>query len=949
MYGDSYDYFRVWVDGSPYDPNDLIVTSNNNYANAFNYQAAAFSRQLTLAAGAHQVQVQALEPNGSSNYIVSDAKLQLTGYGQVGTQAAANGLATSTSANIPLSYGAWTTVDSLNVTVDASKTGLYDLAFGATAGMYGNSYDYFRVWVDGSPYDPNDLIITSNIDYSSDFNYQAIAFSRQLTLAAGAHQVQVQALEPNGSSNYIVSDAKLQLTGYNSIQVAPTLSVTDAGGTYNGSAFAATATVAGVIPGVDNTPGPTLEGVAPTLAYYSGTYTTVAQTTGLTPLSGTPSAAGAYTVVASFAGSTDYLSATALADFSIAQKAASVTPNPATKVYGAADPTLTGTLSGFVAADGVTATYSRTTGETVAGGPYTISATLGPAGVLSNYAITYNTASFTITPAPLTITADAQTKVYGQADPTLTYQVTGLQNGDAAGSALSGGLVRAAGETVAGGPYSITIGTLTANANYTIGFTDNVLTITPAPLSVTANSKSKTYGAPNPTLDGTLTGVVNGDDITASYSTTATQFSDVVAGGYAITATLNDPDGLLSNYTVTSTGGTLTINRANQTITWSNPADIVYGTPLSGTQLDATVAGVPGGAAPGALTYSPAIGAVLPAFSGQGLAVSAAATTDYNQTGLIVYINVLKAPLSITANSASMFYGQPLPTLTGTLAGVVNNDAITATYSTTAMATSAAGAYPVAATLNDPNYRLLNYSVTNTPGTLTIAAAPTIVSITGPADPGGPTYGDVSGPITANIVVDSSAAPGDAAVPTGSIQFYLNGLPLGSPVAVVDGSAQSPDLGVWPAGDYTFSATYSNSTASGAPGDGDFTGSTAGPVSFTVDKATPAITWANPADIVYGSPLSGTQLNASASSNGSTVDGGFSYTPARGRSSTPARARPSRRPSRPTTRPTTTPPRPRSPSTSTWPTSRSTSGRWPTRRMAMRRSSSAPPPPAACR
>ncbi len=79
------------------------------------------------------------------------------------------------------------------------------------------------------------------------------------------------------------------------------------------------------------------------------------------------------------------------------QKPASVTPNAASKTYGDGDPALTGTLSGFLAADGVTATYSRTAGETVAGGPYTISATLSPAGVLGNYTITYNTASFTIT------------------------------------------------------------------------------------------------------------------------------------------------------------------------------------------------------------------------------------------------------------------------------------------------------------------------------------------------------------------------------------------------------------------------------------------------------------------------------------------------------------------------------------------------------------------------
>ena len=46
-----------------------------------------------------------------------------------------------------------------------------------------------------------------------------------------------------------------------------------------------------------------------------------------------------------------------------------MTPNAAAKTYGNSDPALTGTLSGFLAADGVTATYSRTAGETVAGSP----------------------------------------------------------------------------------------------------------------------------------------------------------------------------------------------------------------------------------------------------------------------------------------------------------------------------------------------------------------------------------------------------------------------------------------------------------------------------------------------------------------------------------------------------------------------------------------------------
>ena len=53
-----------------------------------------------------------------------------------------------------------------------------------------------------------------------------------------------------------------------------------------------------------------------------------------------------------------------------------------------------------------------------------------------------------------------------------------------------------------------------------------------------------------------------------------------------------------TNYLSSSGTGTLTVNKANQSIQWSNPADIGYGTALSATQLNATVTGVPGGSAP---------------------------------------------------------------------------------------------------------------------------------------------------------------------------------------------------------------------------------------------------------------------------------------------------------------------------------------------------------------
>ena len=110
-----------------------------------------------------------------------------------------------------------------------------------------------------------------------------------------------------------------------------------------------------------------------------------------------PSGAGSYAVDAVIQENNYQGSATGT--LVIARALASVTPNAAGKVYGTSDPVLSGTLSGFFVADNVTAAYSRTAGETVAGSPYTISATLSPGGVLGNYNISYNTAQFSISPA----------------------------------------------------------------------------------------------------------------------------------------------------------------------------------------------------------------------------------------------------------------------------------------------------------------------------------------------------------------------------------------------------------------------------------------------------------------------------------------------------------------------------------------------------------------------
>ncbi len=100
----------------------------------------------------------------------------------------------------------------------------------------------------------------------------------------------------------------------------PTVTVSDTSGTYTGAAFTATATVAGV----DGVAGSSLEGVGLIVTYYTGTYTSVSQLTGLTGSSTAPSTPGNYTVLAYFPGSSDYTTASALANFNISAVGVSV-------------------------------------------------------------------------------------------------------------------------------------------------------------------------------------------------------------------------------------------------------------------------------------------------------------------------------------------------------------------------------------------------------------------------------------------------------------------------------------------------------------------------------------------------------------------------------------------------------------------------------------------------
>jgi hypothetical protein len=505
------------------------------------------------------------------------------------------------------------TITDANGTLTVSKAAALTVTADNQGKVYGAADPTLTYTPSGTLYYGDTYAVISGVTLSTDTGAAATAGTHTIT-ASGGTAANYDVAFVNGTLN-VSKAAALTVTADNQSKVYgaadPTLTYTPSGALYYGDTYA-------VISGV-------------TLSTDTGAAAT----------------AGAHTIMASGGTTANYDVAFVNGTLTVSKAAAlTVTGDSQSKVYGAADPALTDTPSGtlyygdtYAVISGVT--LSTDTGAAATAGMHTITAAGGTA---ANYNVTLVNGTLTVSRAALSVTGNNQRKVYGQVDPALTYVSSGYQYTDTAATVLTGGLTRTAGETVAGGPYAISQGTLAANSNYTIQFTGGTLSITPAPLTITADTKTKVYGAPLPTLTASYSGLVNGDtpavfnvspNVAPALSATATAASDVAAGGYPIAvSSALDPD-----YAITFVSGVLTIVKANETITWNAPALINYGTPLGATQLDAAVS-VVGPALAGALTYTPAAGTVLgPGL--QTLSVTGAATNDYNAASATVTINVL--------------------------------------------------------------------------------------------------------------------------------------------------------------------------------------------------------------------------------------------------------------------------------------------------------------------
>ncbi|MFM6980500.1 MAG: MBG domain-containing protein, partial [Micrococcales bacterium] len=278
-----------------------------------------------------------------------------------------------------------------------------------------------------------------------------------------------------------------------------------------------------------------------------------------------------------------------------------------------------------------------------------------------------------ITKKDITITAANKTKMYGNNDPALTWTASpsSLTNGENVALGMTGSISRADGQDV--GTYSIGQGTLD-NANYNITFVDGTFTITPRPIRVRFDDKSKVYGAAEKTLTAynevrwntADLGLVYGDTIASIMTGTAARAVGENVGEYAITH-----DTMLSNanYTITWVNGKYTITPRPLHLDAADSTK-VYGEADPTGMLDWTLATVAAGAEEGLV--SPDTDSIITGTAARAAGQNVgdysitkgtlSAGSNYTLSFSTGKLTITKRPIAIAPDAKSKVYGALNPT-----------------------------------------------------------------------------------------------------------------------------------------------------------------------------------------------------------------------------------------------------------------------------------------------
>jgi hypothetical protein len=353
--------------------------------------------------------------------------------------------------------------------------------------------------------------VPGSFSYSS-ATTSVISVSGSTLTVAGAGTSDITAtFTPNDLTNYNVATIDMTVTVGKALQSVVSLSSLSS--TYNpsnksisltGSGGTGTGNYQYALNSSNSTPGCSVNGS--TL-----TYTT----------------AGTCVIAVTQTSDTNYLSRTDDVSFSISLASQTITfGSLSAKSYSSETFTVSATSSAsltvvFTSASQSVCTTSGVSGSTItllSVGTCVINANqIGDSNIAAASQVSQN---FAINPRPITVTADAKTKAYGAADPTLTYTMT--TGSLVLGDAITGALTRAAGTDV--GTYQIQQGALTTanNPKYAITFVAADLTITRATPALVL-----TY--PNSNVAILRPGAVDTPTVTTSSSSGSLTFATAAA------------------------------------------------------------------------------------------------------------------------------------------------------------------------------------------------------------------------------------------------------------------------------------------------------------------------------------------------------------------------------------------------------------------------------------
>jgi uncharacterized repeat protein (TIGR02543 family) len=191
--------------------------------------------------------------------------------------------------------------------------------------------------------------------------------------------------------------------------------------------------------------------------------------------------------------------------------------------------------------------------------------------------------------APCTLTLGGLNRTYDGGAQTVTASAS------PAGASVSVSVTYAGSASAPTNAGTYPVRATISDANHQGNDATGDLVIAKAVAAITLENLSQVY-------DGSVKSVTSttspaGKTVALSY----TPANPTNAGSYTVDAAITD-----INYTGTARDF-LTVTRKTPTISWSTPAPMVSGTPLSAAQLSAT------GSVAGSFVYTPAIGTVLPA------------------------------------------------------------------------------------------------------------------------------------------------------------------------------------------------------------------------------------------------------------------------------------------------------------------------------------------------